>query len=592
MTGATLPPIADDPFAFDAEGARERRGARLASMDAHIAANARAGLYMPPPAGLTPDQLADWKRFARSERSDERACLDSRSKSDTLGYAVTERFRRVAGAGGETSALGGARSASADRAPDFAGTFVDGVGWRPRSRVERRGESFGDPPERSRPHVVASVYQDGAIEAAVRIPNSVSPVPPVNAGPRYVAGVSGRGVRLIRRAVAALLDDQPSRHRSTYMWTLTARWRPHTPRTCGGTDSSIERRVAVLDVPGLLMAGAGVRARRRGLRITAAPEPEPGALLRPALDLDELRRSRVARLRAQRDARLRRRWAGQDREIKAAFIRWLKLARKWAPKSFRYYVAAWDLQARGVLHVHVLLFARVPRDVFDRLRLAWAEDYGMGPGAVDATAITKARGAADYMARYITREHDDDGARVGRNGRPYVRSRWRGNAYSMSAPLRAYTTAVVSYAWLASSPEAKAVRASLRYRGRYAARESFGSWRDAFDRLLALVESATRPPPGGFVDRLDAYGAWAHAFASLDHRDGDAPSPERSPGVDAIEADERAALEALEQLVAIEERGAIDLAFAEAADPEITWMHDPAAVLPVDAGAAVAAGRA
>lgn len=125
------------------------------------------------------------------------------------------------------------------------------------------------------------------------------------------------------------------------------------------------------------------------------------------------------------------------------FMRWL---RKWVPSAALHYVRTTDLQQRGVLHAHLLLFQDMPREVWLRARRLWTETYGMGVGSFDAKRVKRPSRAAAYVARYISKQHDGQNRRIGRNGEPYVRERFSGNAYAMSDALRAFAQHVTEFA--------------------------------------------------------------------------------------------------------------------------------------------------
>jgi hypothetical protein len=127
-----------------------------------------------------------------------------------------------------------------------------------------------------------------------------------------------------------------------------------------------------------------------------------------------------------------------DEAFRADVSRWMKTLRVAAPSSWAASVVQVDLQQRGVLHAHVLLLHTPPRRVWARLRELWRRRYAHGPGSFDVKRLRSARRAATYVSRYLTREHDEAGKRVGRNGLPYVRDTFRGNAYRIAGPLRHY----------------------------------------------------------------------------------------------------------------------------------------------------------
>ena len=90
-----------------------------------------------------------------------------------------------------------------------------------------------------------------------------------------------------------------------------------------------------------------------------------------------------------------------DEEMRHRFDRLLMWGRKYLPEWFEFYVWVAELQARGVLHFHLLLPKRVPKGLFRRLRALWAENYGMGPGSVDIEQLRSGKGAASYMAKMV-----------------------------------------------------------------------------------------------------------------------------------------------------------------------------------------------
>ena len=125
-----------------------------------------------------------------------------------------------------------------------------------------------------------------------------------------------------------------------------------------------------------------------------------------------------------------------DREFKKRVGSFLAWGRKYCPEHFRHYVIVYEPQARGVIHAHMLLFKRIPKGLWRRMRALWAERYEMGPGSFDSRTIRHAAAAAKYLAKYVSKKHDDEGVRVGRNGQPYETEYVMGNSYQMSDSLR------------------------------------------------------------------------------------------------------------------------------------------------------------
>lgn len=156
-----------------------------------------------------------------------------------------------------------------------------------------------------------------------------------------------------------------------------------------------------------------------------------------------------------------------------AFLAW---GRKYLPHIFKHYVCVNQLQARGTLHAHLLLFKRVPKGLWRRMRDLWAVKYEMGPGSFDVVKIRSAARAAAYMTRYLTKGKDSayrlglDGGgtitfepwAVGRNGEPYQRMKFRGNAYRVSDALRLLARPIAEYHLPWGSPLALKLSCNLR----------------------------------------------------------------------------------------------------------------------------------
>ncbi len=127
----------------------------------------------------------------------------------------------------------------------------------------------------------------------------------------------------------------------------------------------------------------------------------------------------------------------EDRVFKRHLASFLDYAKKIASSTFKDYVKVIDLQQRGTLHSHLLLFERIPTDSFAKLRALWADKYELGPGSFDVKYLKgNAELAGAYLTHataYLTREHD--AIRMGRNGKPYVRTAFAGRAYSISTSL-------------------------------------------------------------------------------------------------------------------------------------------------------------
>jgi hypothetical protein len=151
-----------------------------------------------------------------------------------------------------------------------------------------------------------------------------------------------------------------------------------------------------------------------------------------------------------------------DLEMRAALERLLAWGRKYVPAWFGWYVWVAEDQARGVLHFHVLVSRRIPRGLFRRVRALWCETYGMGPGAFDAKPLRHgAKAAVSYLCKYLGKQHTGEAFRLDADGRlslytwptsrhtgePFVRDRFRGNAYGMSASAR-WATVPLAHFWL------------------------------------------------------------------------------------------------------------------------------------------------
>jgi hypothetical protein len=140
-----------------------------------------------------------------------------------------------------------------------------------------------------------------------------------------------------------------------------------------------------------------------------------------------------------------------DDAFRADVTRWLKTLRAAAPRSASTCVVVFDLQQRGVLHAHVLLMHTPSPRVWARLRELWRVRYGHGPGSFDIKRLRSPRRAAAYLVRYLTRDTapvgtELEGLRVGRNGQPYQRLSFRGNAYRVAGGLRGYASPITELA--------------------------------------------------------------------------------------------------------------------------------------------------
>ncbi len=166
-----------------------------------------------------------------------------------------------------------------------------------------------------------------------------------------------------------------------------------------------------------------------------------------------------------------------DRDFTKAVQSFLAWGRKYLPHVFKHYVIAFELQARGTLHAHLLLFKRIPKGLWRRMRDLWAVKYEMGPGSFDVRAkFRKGSRAANYICKYTTDKKpsyrlglDAEGMlthelwRVSRhNGQVYERMSFRGNAYRVSNSLRFLARPIAEYHLPWGSPLALRLAVNLR----------------------------------------------------------------------------------------------------------------------------------
>ncbi len=164
-----------------------------------------------------------------------------------------------------------------------------------------------------------------------------------------------------------------------------------------------------------------------------------------------------------------------DRDFNKAVNSYLAWGRKYLPEFFKDYVIVFELQARGTLHAHILLFKRIPKGLWRRMRDLWAVKYEMGPGSFDVKKIRSPSRAAAYLSKYLTDKKpsyrlglDADGMitseqwRIGRNGQSYERIKFRGNAYRVSTSLRFLARPIAEYHLPWGSPLALRLAVNLR----------------------------------------------------------------------------------------------------------------------------------
>jgi hypothetical protein len=172
----------------------------------------------------------------------------------------------------------------------------------------------------------------------------------------------------------------------------------------------------------------------------------------------------------------------EDSVFNRHLANFLDYARKTVGPTFTDYVRVVDLQQRGTLHGHILLFEYIPTDSFQKLRTLWAEKYELGPGSFNAKYLkgnAKLAGAyLSHAAAYLSRSHD--AVRMGRNGKPYVRNEFQGNAYSISTSLRKGTLPVKFGAFALSDSRMHSLVKTLRWvPDGYAAYRQCDSFADA-----------------------------------------------------------------------------------------------------------------
>jgi hypothetical protein len=176
----------------------------------------------------------------------------------------------------------------------------------------------------------------------------------------------------------------------------------------------------------------------------------------------------------------------EDSVFNRHLANFLDYARKITASTFQDYVRVVDLQQRGTLHGHLLLFERIPTDSFAKLRTLWAEKYELGPGSFNAKYLkgnAKLAGAyLSHAAAYLSRSHD--AIRIGRNGKPYVRTAFKGNAYSISTALRKGTLPVKFGAFALSDSRMHSLAKTLKWvPDGYAAYKQCDSFADAKQHL-------------------------------------------------------------------------------------------------------------
>ncbi len=172
------------------------------------------------------------------------------------------------------------------------------------------------------------------------------------------------------------------------------------------------------------------------------------------------------------------------RHLVEKFLAW---GRKYLGRWFKQYVGVFQLQQRGVLHLHLILFKRVPVGLWRRMRSIWCDLYGNGPNSFDVKTVKKTKRAAAYISRltnYMTSDLGDDSRPdgswvheptgevfpanwpVGRNGEPYERVEFSGRSYIMSADLLALAYHVAEYIFPWGAPVVLSAFGSLALKGK------------------------------------------------------------------------------------------------------------------------------
>lgn len=174
-----------------------------------------------------------------------------------------------------------------------------------------------------------------------------------------------------------------------------------------------------------------------------------------------------------------------DAEFRKRLESWLAYARKLSPHQMSDYVCVLELQKRGTLHAHIMLFDDLPPSVWLRLRRLWAEHYEMGPGSFDCKRVKRPKRAAGYLAKYITK------GKQGREG--YARTTFEGNAYRLSSALRQYAAPIAEHHLLWGDPAA--LRFGVNLRGGVVFHDSKSAALDWLSEHLQLVRAGLSNTP-------------------------------------------------------------------------------------------------
>lgn len=151
-----------------------------------------------------------------------------------------------------------------------------------------------------------------------------------------------------------------------------------------------------------------------------------------------------------------------DDDFKQAVSRFLAWGRKYCSDYFEHYVIVYELQKRGVLHAHMILFKRVPKGLWRRMRDLWADKYGMGAGSFDCKPIRRASRAAAYISKLADYVSKGVGGKSATSEEKPVRDVFSGNSYQISDALRYFAAPVAEYHLAWGSPVALRFGVTLR----------------------------------------------------------------------------------------------------------------------------------
>lgn len=110
-----------------------------------------------------------------------------------------------------------------------------------------------------------------------------------------------------------------------------------------------------------------------------------------------------------------------DFVFKGYVSKWIKRGQL-LHSMFKTYVISYELHQSGQMHAHILMFQKMPYDVFLAQRALWADYYGMGVVSFDIREIEEtSQAAAGYLAK-LPRYMAKDGSNAPRpiNGRTHT----------------------------------------------------------------------------------------------------------------------------------------------------------------------------